>query len=104
MILVPNAVDAACGATAWLRQVPEWSKHPINPAGTVSRHIGPTILSGADCVLQSGYYRQATAANRPRRGIARAAGRGQFAVPPGGFTLDAGFEFALAGNYWPYGA
>src|SRR5918911_3570445 len=35
----------------WLTELPEWSKHPTNPSGSVSSHFGPTILSEHDCVL-----------------------------------------------------
>lgn len=43
--------EAATRMSAWLRDLPAWSRHPVNASGSVSAHLGPTLLSEHDCVL-----------------------------------------------------
>jgi hypothetical protein len=98
--------------------------------GTVCAHFGPTILSEHDCVLhyarflaeagvlwedmhlelstgQWMYDKSGGAA--PKRIDLAIIPRDRLIVAPlpapaGGFPLEAVFEFALASNYWQFGA
>jgi hypothetical protein len=116
--------------TTFVRDLPEWRDHPRNRSGSVSAHFGPTILSEHDCVLhfarllvEVGFKWEDLHLElspgqwmfRPRTGVAAnrndlaLVGRDRLAsadlpVDLGDFALDAVFEFALASNYWQFGA
>ena len=49
--LAERIAEATAGMNTWLRALPEWPSHPVNPTRTVSAHFGPTLLSEHDCVL-----------------------------------------------------
>lgn len=128
-----QAVEDACAATAsWLTGLPAWPRHPTNASGSVSAHFGPTILSEHDCVMQFArhlseagvpwedihlefspaqwmFERPDGSGLRPKRidlaVVARERLLGaSFPTPIGGFRLDAVIEFALASDYWEFGA
>ena len=128
-----NAIEAACVATAsWLTQLPEWPRHPRNASGSVSSHYGPTLLSEHDCVMQFArhlneagvvwedihlefspgqwMFERATESElRPKRIDLAIVSRerllsASFPIHIGGFRFDAVVEFALASNYWEFGA
>jgi hypothetical protein len=124
------AIDAAATRmSAWLRELPAWSRHPVNASGSVSAHLGPTILSEHDCVLHFArllhdagvpwedmhlelspgqWMYKPTAKVRPKRIDLAVVERARLAGSPlpvavGEFRLEAVFEFALASNYWQFG-
>jgi hypothetical protein len=128
---IENSVaTAAARMEDWLRGLPEWQSHPTNESRTVSAHFGPTILSEHDCVLhfarflaeggvgwedlhlelspgQWMYHRGGGAA--PKRVDLAVVAPDRLAaaslpVNLGALRLDAVFEFALASNYWRFGA
>lgn len=115
----------------WLRGLPEWPTHPANASGSVSAHFGPTILSEHDCVLHFGrflaaegiqwedlhlelspgqwLFKPTVEATPPKRVDLAIVDRERLAgaplpVPLGDLQLDAVFEFALASNFWQFGA
>lgn len=123
--------NAAAAMAEWLRSTPAWQSHPVNASGSVAAHRGPTILSEHDCVLH--FARFLAAAGVPWEDLHMELSPGQwmYAAEPGSpkpkridlaiipraqlaaaklpaddgaFPLAAVFEFALASNYWQYGA
>jgi hypothetical protein len=130
---IKQAIEDACEATtAWLTQLPSWPHHPTNASGSVSSHYGPTILSEHDCVMQFArhlhdlgvpwedihlefspaqwlFEKPAESELRPKRIDLAVVSRERllatsFPTRIGGFQLDAVIEFALASNYWEFGA
>jgi|HubBroStandDraft_3_1064219.scaffolds.fasta_scaffold90846_2 hypothetical protein len=128
-----QAVEDACQATtSWLSQLPEWPHHPTNASGTVSSHYGPTILSEHDCVMQFARHLNEVGVSwedihlefspgqwmfekaegselHPKRIDLALVSRerllsASFPTHLGGFRFDAVIEFALASNYWKFGA
>jgi hypothetical protein len=128
-----HAIEDACVATAaWLKELPGWPHHPTNASGSVSAHFGPTILSEHDCVMQ--FARHLAEAGLPWEDIHLEFSPAQWMfekpersklrpkridlaivprerlleaslpTPVGGFQFDAVIEFALASNYWEFGA
>lgn len=129
---VERAIEDACEATtAWLAQLPPWPHHPTNASGSVSSHLGPTILSEHDCVMQFArhlhaagvswedihlefspaqwmFHPSAELVQRPKRIDLAIISRDRLieATLPtdlGTFPLDAVIEFAHASNYWEFG-
>lgn len=130
---VELAVEQACAHTAaWLRELSGWPNHPTNLSGSVSSHFGPTILSEHDCVLHLVRHLHAagipwenmhlefsparwmfnvptTGASRPKRIDLAIVDRdrlksARLPTDLGTFRFDAVIEFALASDYWKYGA
>jgi hypothetical protein len=124
--------DASAATSTWLARLPAWPHHPTNASGSVSAHFGPTILSEHDCVMQfarhlngvgvpwedihlefspaQGMFERPEGSElRPKRIDLAVVSRERllgatFPKPIGGFQLDAVIEFALASNYWEFGA
>jgi hypothetical protein len=129
---VERAIEAACErTTAWLRGLPSWRNHPSNASGSVSSHFGPTILSEHDCVMQFARHLHASGlpwedmhlefspgqwmfnllepTQRPKRidlavALRERLTKATFPTDLGSFQLDAVIEFALASDYWKFGA
>jgi hypothetical protein len=128
-----QAIEDACAATtSWLAQLPAWPHHPTNASGSVSSHYGPTILSEHDCVMQFArhlneagvpwedihlefspaqwlFKKDEGSELRPKRIDLAVVSRerlmsASFPTEIGGFRFDAVIEFALASNYWEFGA
>ena len=128
-----QAVEDACATTAsWLTQLPAWPHHPTNASGSVSAHFGPTILSEHDCVMQFARHLSGVGVPwedihlefspaqwmfdkpdgselRPKRIDLAVVSRerllaASLPTPIGSFRLDAVIEFALASDYWEFGA
>lgn len=124
-----QVAEAVASVSAWLRALPEWPKHPTNASRSVSAHFGPTILSEHDCVmhfarflqqagvpwedlhleLSPGQWMSHATGPKPKRMDLAVIAPGRLAaaglpVPAGRLPLDAVFEFALASNYWQFGA
>jgi hypothetical protein len=124
-------LDRACARMeAWLREVPEWRRHPTSPDGGVSSHFGPTILSEQDCVMH--YARHLADEGVPWEDMHFELAASTWLFPPqrpggtrwradlaivrrerllgselpdvdGAFSFDAVVEFKLASNYWLFG-